>query len=67
MKMLILIISTIAISYCCGLYMGMYIPKKDNSIKFVWNYNEQSIPSDGELIKIEATDENTIYIGPINN
>lgn len=36
----------------------------DNSIKFIWNDTEASIPKDGSLIKIEFTDENTVYIGP---
>ena len=38
---------------------------EDNEIKFVWNDDEESIPCDGENIKIEFTDENTVYIGPI--
>lgn len=37
---------------------------KSNEIEFIWNDTEESIPMDGELIKIEFTDENTVYIGP---
>lgn len=37
---------------------------KDNSIHFVWNDDEESIPKDGSLITLEMTDENTVYIGP---
>ncbi len=38
----------------------------NNEIKFIWNDDEESIPVDGSLIKIEFTDENTVYIGPFN-
>lgn len=37
----------------------------DNSIKFVWNDDEESIPKDGSLIRIEMTDENTVYLQPV--
>lgn len=36
----------------------------NNGIIFVWNDDEESIPKDGSLIRIEFTDENTVYIGP---
>ena len=36
----------------------------DNSIQFVWNDVEESIPMDGSLITLEFTDENYVYIGP---
>lgn len=42
-----------------------YYKEINNGINFVWNDDEESIPCDGENIKIEFTDENTIYIGPI--
>ena len=38
---------------------------KDKSY-FIWNDDEESIPMDGTLIRIEFTDENNIYIGPIS-
>lgn len=38
----------------------------NNDIIFVWNDDEESIPKDGSLIRIEYTDENTVYIGPYN-
>lgn len=37
----------------------------NNYIKFMWTDTEASIPKDGSLIRIKYTDENTIYIGPI--
>ena len=37
---------------------------KSNEIEFIWNDTEESIPMDGELIRIEFTIEDTIYIGP---
>lgn len=36
----------------------------DNSIKFIWNDDEESIPANDSLIKIEYIDENNVYIGP---
>lgn len=36
----------------------------NNGIHFIWNDDEESIPQDGELIKIEFTDENTVYLTP---
>jgi len=36
----------------------------NNGIHFIWNDDEESIPKDGSLIKLEHTDENTVYIGP---
>lgn len=39
---------------------------ENNKIQFIWNDDEESIPVDGSLIKIEFTDENNIYIGPID-
>lgn len=38
---------------------------KNNEIEFIWNDDEESIPADGSIIRIEHTDENTVYIGPI--
>jgi hypothetical protein len=37
----------------------------NNSIVFVWNDTEESIPVDGTPVMLEFTDENTVYIGPI--
>lgn len=46
-----------------------YIEKLENAtnngIQFIWNDDEESIPKDGSIIRIEYTDENTVYIGPI--
>lgn len=37
---------------------------ENNNIQFIWNDDEESIPADGSLIKLEFTDENNVYIGP---
>lgn len=36
----------------------------DNSIKFIWNDDIESLPTDGSPILIEFTSKDTIYIGP---
>lgn len=41
-----------------------YSKQEYNSIKFIWNDDEESIPTDGSLIKLEFTDGNDVYIGP---
>ena len=38
--------------------------RKDLSTKFIWNDDEESIPRDGSLIRLEFTDSTGIYIGP---
>ena len=40
--------------------------QKDNSITFIWEGLEKDIPNDGEFIQISRTDENTIYLNPID-
>ena len=37
---------------------------ENNNIQFIWNDDEESIPADGSLIRLEFTDENNVYIGP---
>ena len=37
---------------------------ENNDIQFIWNDDEESIPVDGSLIRLEFTDENNVYIGP---
>ena len=37
---------------------------ENNNIQFIWNDDEESIPADGSLIRLEFTDENNAYIGP---
>lgn len=37
---------------------------ENNNIQFIWNDDEESIPVDGSLIRLEFTDENNVYIGP---
>ena len=39
---------------------------ENNNIQFIWNDDEESIPADGSLIRLEFTDENNVYIGPAN-
>lgn len=39
--------------------------KESNGITFVWNDDEESIPVDGSPILLEYTDEDTVYIGPL--
>ena len=42
-----------------------YYKEINNGITFVWNDDEESIPVDGTPIMLEYTDENTVYIGPL--
>ena len=44
-------------------YDDIHSPE-NNNIQFIWNDDEESIPADGSLIKLEFTDENNVYIGP---
>ena len=44
-------------------YDDIYRPE-NNNIQFIWNDDEESIPVDGSLIRLEFTDENNVYIGP---
>ena len=44
-------------------YDGIHRPE-NNNIQFIWNDDEESIPVDGSLIRLEFTDENNVYIGP---
>lgn len=36
----------------------------DPSPVIIWNDDTESIPADGELIRLEMTQNDTIYIGP---
>ena len=63
---------------CMGLVIGVVIGaivlrtstnelrelEADNSPVIIWNDDTESIPTDGELIRIEMTQNDTIYIGP---
>ena len=42
-------------------------PNQNNGIEFVWNDDEESIPPDGSAIRLEFTDEDTVYIGPMED
>lgn len=46
------------------LYEHASSKQDDNSIKFIWNDVEESIPVDGSLIRLDFTDGNNVYIGP---
>jgi hypothetical protein len=35
-------------------------------IELIWNDDEESIPMEGEIVKIEMIIENTVYVSPIN-
>ena len=39
---------------------------ENNNIQFIWNDDEESIPADGSLIRLEFTNKNNVYIGPAN-
>jgi hypothetical protein len=63
---------------CMGLVIGVVIGaivlrtstnelrelEADNSPVIIWNDDTESIPTDGELVRIEMTQNDTIYIGP---
>jgi hypothetical protein len=36
----------------------------DPSPVIIWNDDTESIPADGELVRLEMTQNDTIYIGP---
>jgi len=38
----------------------------DHNIQFKWNNSLLELPDDGQLIKIEYTDENTVYLNLID-
>jgi hypothetical protein len=63
---------------CIGLVIGVVIGavmlrastnelrdlEADNSPVIIWNDDTESIPADGELVRLEMTQNDTIYIGP---
>ena len=63
---------------CIGLVIGVVIGavmlrtstnelrdlEDDNSPVIIWNDDTESIPQDGELVRLEMTQNDTIYIGP---
>lgn len=53
------------VTFSFGFTVAKFLQPIDNSIKFVWNDDEESIPKDGSPILLEFTDENTVYIGPL--
>ena len=65
------IITLLVLLFSTHLYLDEIAAKEradlNNGIIFVWNDDEESIPVDGSLIRIESTDENTVYIGPADD
>lgn len=43
------------------------LERPTTELRFIWNDTEDSIPVDGSLIQIEFTNENDIYLCPIQN
>ena len=46
------------------LQMQNDLKQAENNTEFVWNDDEESIPADGSLVKVEFSEGNTIYLGP---
>jgi len=56
--------------FAIGLYLGYAeginaTKQAQNEPVIVWNDDIESLPTDGSVIKIEQTVNDTIYIGPI--
>lgn len=60
----LLLIVLFAFIFSLGVMFEHTSSKNANSIKFIWNDVEESIPVDGSLIRLEFTDGNNVYIGP---
>ena len=61
------IITLLIVGFGCKIFVDIHKQQREeNQIHFIWNDDEESIPMDGELIIIEFTDENNVYIGPTN-
>ena len=56
------VVVTLAISNY--FYAQAELERNETKTEFVWNDDEESIPTDGSLVRIEFTEGNTIYIGP---
>ena len=56
------VVVTLAISNY--FYAQAELEQNETQTEFVWNDDEESIPTDGSLVRIEFTEGNTIYIGP---
>lgn len=57
----------IAILVQTNIDLSLKLNKVTTSSKFIWNDDEESIPTDGSLIKLEFTNSEGIYIGPYLN
>lgn len=67
MKKTLITVVIAAITFCSGLLIGHRSTDKDDSITFIWNDDEESIPMDNTPILLEFGSKNsdTIYIGPL--
>jgi len=67
MKKTLITVVIAAITFCSGLLIGHRSTDKDDTITFVWNDDEESIPMDNTPILLEFSSKNsdTIYIGPL--
>ena len=59
-----LIIALFAVAFRIGQLSAKI--EQNNKILFVWEGLEKDIPQDGEYIQISRTDENTVYLNPID-
>jgi hypothetical protein len=59
--------------FALGLYLG-YVEgtnqidcqhKLDKTPELIWNDDFETFPGEGELIRVELDDEDTIYLGPV--
>lgn len=61
------VISLLVLFISVHIYMDEIKQKELNEhTRFIWNDDEESIPMDGELIRLEFTKDSIIYIGPKN-
>ena len=56
----------VMVAIACSNYYNAQeaLKQAENNTEFVWNDDEESIPADGSLVKVEFSEGNTIYLGP---
>ena len=59
-----LIIAFFAVAFRIGQISAKI--EQNNKILFIWEGLKKDIPQDGEYIQISRTDENIIYLNPID-
>lgn len=63
---ILIIIQLLVIIYLYLSHKNQSIPKENSdSPVIIWNDDPESIPRDGELIKLEFTKNDTLYIGNV--